>query len=76
MEAILEGEGITNEPETKRKNERLARSIERGANFVATFVQHFTVSNVKFIRWLRNFVYRKAPWEEARARLTKVYAKK
>lgn len=75
MEATLEVDGITNEPEIKRKNERLARSIEMGANFVATFVQRFTVRSVKFIRWLRNFIYRKAPWEEAKARLTKVYAK-
>ncbi|MFT4639883.1 MAG: hypothetical protein ACI8T1_003208 [Verrucomicrobiales bacterium] len=29
---------------------------------------------LKFIRWLRNFVYRKASWSQATARLGKAYA--
>lgn len=76
LEAILVGEGVTNDLELKRKKERLEKSQKNGANFVSTFVQRFSVRCLKFIRWLRNFVYRKAPWDAAKARLTIDYAKK
>ncbi|MGK0189346.1 MAG: hypothetical protein ACI9R3_005698 [Verrucomicrobiales bacterium] len=30
--------------------------------------------SVKFVRWLRNFIYRDAPWGDALARLAKIYS--
>jgi len=44
-----------------------------GATFVATLIQRFTVRALKFIRWLRNFVYRPTSWEAALARLRHGY---
>jgi hypothetical protein len=74
IEATLTEEGITNDPEIDRKMLRLEEAEKAGTNFVATFVQRFTVRTLKFIRWLRNFVYRKASWSQATARLGKAYA--
>jgi len=36
--------------------------------------QRFTVRSVKFVRWLRSFLYRAARWEHAIARLARAYA--
>jgi hypothetical protein len=75
MEATIGiNDNIFNETESERREERKVQSISNGANFVATFVQRCTVRSVKFIRWLRNFVYREAPWSQAAARLREVYA--
>lgn len=71
---VLREEGVDNLPERKRKEERREEAIKRGANFVATALQRFTVRSVKFVRWLRSFLYREAPWEHALARLARVYA--
>jgi hypothetical protein len=67
-------ERIDNAPERKRKAGRKEKAEESGANFVATALQRFTVRTLKFIRWLRNFVYRETSWEAAVARLRHVYA--
>ncbi len=67
-------EGISNTAEKKRKTERAKKAKERGASHIATAVQRFTVRSVKFVRWLRNFIYREAPWSQALARLAKIYA--
>ena len=75
FEAFLKTEeGIENEVEIERKELRKEKSIEQGGNFVATFIQRCTVRSVKFVRWLRTFVYREVPWSEAVARLRNVYA--
>ncbi|MDF1816920.1 MAG: transposase [Verrucomicrobiales bacterium] len=74
IEATVTEEGITNDPELERKKGRLEKAENAGTNFVASFIQRFTVRSVKFIRWLRSFVYREAPWSRAKARLAKVYA--
>lgn len=74
LESGLIEDGVVNEVERKRKNKRLAKSIENGANFVATFAQRFKVRSVKFVRWLRNFVYRETHWCKAVGRLSEVYA--
>jgi len=76
LEALLGREGIVNKKEWERKESRLAELVENGTNFVATFVQRFTVRVLKFIRWLRNFVYREVPWSPATVRLTEVYSAK
>jgi hypothetical protein len=67
-------ERIDNAPGRKRKAGRKEKAEESGANFVATALQRFTVRTLKFIRWLRNFVYRETSWEAAVARLRHVYA--
>lgn len=73
IEALLAAEGIENESELERKESRLQESIENGGNFVATFVQRCTVRSLKFIRWLRNLVYRQVPWDVAATRLRQIY---
>lgn len=75
MEAyIANNENITNDVDLERREARKKQSVEKGGNFVATFIQRCTVRSVKFIRWLRNFVYKEAPWSQATARLREVYA--
>ena len=73
-EELRRVERIDNAPERKRKAERKEKAEKSGANFVATALQRFTVRTLKFIRWLRNFVYRETSWEAAVARLRHVYA--
>ncbi|MFT5470011.1 MAG: hypothetical protein ACI8UO_005135, partial [Verrucomicrobiales bacterium] len=50
------------------------KAQKSGANFVATFLQRCTVRSLKFIRWLRAFVYREVPWNRAVDRLHEIYA--
>jgi IS4 transposase len=71
---LLRQEEIDNDRERERKAKRKEDADKKGANYVATAIQRFTVRSVKFIRWLRNFVYRKVHWEEAVARLREIYA--
>jgi len=71
---LRQNEGVDNEAELARKEKRKTQSIENGGNFITTALQRFTVRSVKFIRWLRNFVYREVPWEQALARLRQIYA--
>ncbi len=73
-EDLRRRERIDNAPERKRKAERKDKAEKSGANFVATALQRFTVRTLKFIRWLRNFVYRETSWEAAVARLRHAYA--
>jgi len=71
---IEKAEGISNTPERKRKSEREGEARKSGAGYVATVMQRFTVRSVKFVRWLRNFIYSEAAWGDALARLAKIYA--
>ena len=71
---IEKTDGIANESEKKRKSDREKEAKKSGASYVATALQRFTVRSVKFVRWLRNFIYREAPWAEALTRLAKIYA--
>ena len=73
-EELLTGEGIDNDKERARKEKRKVEALEKGANYVATLLQRFTVRSVKYIRWLRNSIYREVPWSRAVARLRVVYA--
>lgn len=70
---LLTGEGVDNGKERARKAARKAAALAKGANFVSTLLQRFTVRSVKYIRWLRNFIYRKVPWSQAVARLRAIY---
>lgn len=73
-EDLLKVEQIDNAKERKRKSGRKEKAEKDGTNFVATALQRFTVRTLKFIRWLRNFVYRPTSREAAPARLRHVYA--
>ena len=78
---LLEGEieksaGISNSPERKRRSGREEKAKKSGAGYVATMMQRFTVRSVKFVRWLRNFIYRETGWGDALARLAKIYAER
>ena len=73
-EEIRKVEKIDNEPERKRKAVRKEEAKKNGANFVAIALQRFTVRSLKFIRWLRNHVYRETSWAGALDRLRHVYA--
>jgi len=74
LESLLTAAGVENHKEGERKKVRLTEANKNGANFVATFVQRYTVRSLKFIRWLRAFVYRGLRWDKAVARLRKIYA--
>jgi hypothetical protein len=65
---------IGNAAERERKSERLEEAKESGAGYVATMMQRFTVRSVKFVRWLRNFIYRETGWSDALVRLAKIYS--
>ena len=73
-EDLLTAEGIDNDKERARKETRKTEALEKGANYVATLLQRFTVRSVKYIRWLRNFIYQKVPRRRAMARLRVIYA--
>ena len=66
--------GISNSPERARKSGREEEAKRSGAGYVATMMQRFTVRSVKFVRWLRNFIYRETRWCDALARLAKIYS--
>lgn len=71
---IRDNEDIDNAVELARKEQRLELALKSGADFVATALQRFTVRSVRFVRWLRNFAYRDAPWSEALSRLRLIYS--
>jgi hypothetical protein len=71
---LLRQEDLDNDRERERKAKRKEDADGKGANYVASAVQRFTVRSVKFVRWLRNFVYRKVRWDEAIDRLREIYA--
>lgn len=73
-EGLRQEDGVDNGAERMRKEKRRQKDEEAGANFVATAFQRFTVRSVKFIRWLRSFVYRETLWSDALARLRQIYA--
>ena len=73
-EDIRRTEGISNTAERERKSARATEAKKSGAGHIATALGRFTVRSVKFVRWLRNFLYLEAPWGHALARLAKIYA--
>lgn len=81
LETKLEKENeIKNEAEEYRKEkgrtENEERLVKKGTkpDFVSTALRRMTVRSIKFVRWLRNFIYRESPWNAAIARLRKIYA--
>jgi len=71
---IGKNEMINNTPERERKSKREEEVKKSGAGYVATMMQRFTVRSVKFVRWLRNFMYVETSWSDALARLAKIYS--
>jgi hypothetical protein len=71
---IEEVEQIGNRAEEERKDKVEEGAKKLGANYIAIAIQRITVRSVKFVRWLRNFIYRDVPWGAALARLAIIYA--
>ena len=71
---IEKKEKTSNSSERTRKFSREAEAKESGAGYVATLLQRFTVRSVKFVRWIRNFMYQETSWCKAIARLDEIYA--
>lgn len=71
---VVRFEKLENTTEKERKEKRRSAAEAAGGNWVAMLLQRFTVRPLKFIRWLRNHVYRDAPWRDAIARLRQIYA--
>jgi hypothetical protein len=73
-EEIEREEGVVNWKEAERKAKRAEEAREKGASYIELAIQRFTVRPLKFIRWVRNFIYQEGSWEIAMARLTRIYA--
>ena len=80
FEQCLKKEGVVNEIENNRRQERLdkvlANSKTRKDNLPVflTTPRAPTQQSVKFIRWLRNHIYTNTSWIEAMGALKRVYA--
>lgn len=81
LEAKLEKEDeIKNEAEEYRKEkgrtdiEEQMRKTGAKSDFVSMALRRMTVRSMKFVRWLRNFIYRDTTWSAAIACLPKIYA--
>jgi hypothetical protein len=77
---LTENEGLRDEVEAKKKIARRKTRINRAGkllspdrNFINRAVQRATQRTVRFIRWLRNWIYRERPWAAARARLAIIW---
>lgn len=80
QEEILEREhGIINEAEDRRRAKRLTDeklAITKAGRIISPLreaLQRCTQRTVKFIRWLRSFLFRTAPWDRMLAALREVY---
>lgn len=76
---VEQEEGICNEPEIRRREQRMSELEEiqesKGEPLPQWYrgVQRMTQRGVKFIRWLRNHHFLKVPWEQAVASLERIY---
>ena len=80
QEEILDREhGITNEAEDRRRAKRLAdekleiTKTNRTLSPLREALQRCTQRSVKFIRWLRSYLFAEASWERMLASLRKAY---
>lgn len=80
-EKIVDEEKISDGRESKKANQRQATRKNRegaplasGNNFINGAFTRATQRTVRYLRWLRNWLYREAPWSEAIARLTKIWS--
>ena len=79
-QAIQCAEGIGDEVETKKKHRRQktrknreGEPYQRANNFINQVFQRATQRTVRFLRWLRSWLYQEAPWSKALARLTHIW---
>lgn len=78
---IMETEGMRDEAEEKkqagrtrhRKNREGVRLIKSAGDFIRNAIDRATQRTLRFIRWLRSFLYQQVPWSRARARLAEVW---
>lgn len=80
-EQIRRDTGITNQAEERRRaaevlkrDLRLRAEGQGGLHPMVRCVQRLTQRAVKFIRWLRHHLDSPRPWDQALARLAKIYA--
>ena len=77
---LAEEQGIENNAELKRKAERLTQqtgSVEqadRKMPKISSSFQRLTVRSVKFVRWLRKFLFGQRPLDQIYNALRQVYA--
>ncbi len=80
LEDELKEEGIENVVESKRQAQRTREAIEiihRGGKKIPVClfkITRFTQRSIKFIRWLRNSIFKLASWRAAVPSLRIVYA--
>ena len=79
-EKIKTEENITDEREVAKKTARQktrknreGKSYVVGKNFINQIFTRPTQRTVRYLRWLRNWLYREAPWSQAVIRLAKVW---
>ena len=79
-EKIKQDENLTDEREKEKKERRQKTRRNREgkllvptSNFINQVFTRATQRTVRYLRWLRNWLYREAPWSQALARLTKVW---
>jgi hypothetical protein len=76
---LLREHGIVNEAENRRREKRLkkeqetARKAGRAVPLLRQALQRCTQRTVKFVRWLRVFLFRDAPWTAILDALSRVY---
>ena len=80
LEGCIEKEGISNEIENNRRNERLKKVLANSKAVNKTLPDFLiqpkraTQRSVKFIRWLRNHLFMNTSWREALGPLQRIYA--
>lgn len=79
---LTETEGLRDELEEKKQegrtksSKRLAKSMDVvgvAGNFINSAVQRATQRTQRFIRWVRAWIYKQAPWHESIYRLREVW---
>jgi len=76
---IQRSEGLRDDAELEKNQARTKKpaGIIRGiGNFINTAVNRATQRTQRFIRWVRVWIYRQAPWRDSIARLRDVWAGK
>ena len=76
---IRQSEGLCDETESEKQRGRTKGSagiLPALGNFINTAVQRATQRTARFIRWVRVWIYKQAPWSESIARLRQIWAAK
>jgi len=80
LEGCIEREGIINEIENNRRSKRLQEALVNSKAEKKTLPDFLiqpkraTQRSVKFIRWLRNYLFMNTSWREALGPLQRIYA--